>query len=162
MTHASPARRVRRPKSSTPTWHSLAEVTNQRRALWARGSDHTRWAPCGAAWDAVAVTPMSLGLDALVGLGLGTGSGYPVLADRIRGILYVLVPPGEGSAAAMVSGVRALSGGDQLLMPCTDHGTPSAHWISPPREVPPLLVPADRLAAQLQDLVADHRRAVAS
>ncbi|MFI5987079.1 hypothetical protein ACIBEA_40220, partial [Streptomyces sp. NPDC051555] len=120
MATASPPRRASRPKSP-PTWYSLVEVTGQRRALWARGTDHTRWAHCGAEWDAVAISPLSLGLEALVALGLGAGSGYPVLADRVRGILYVMVPPGEGAVAATVPGVRALSVGDQLLMPCTDH-----------------------------------------
>ncbi|MFZ3475392.1 hypothetical protein ACODT3_43240 [Streptomyces sp. 4.24] len=160
MTTASPTRRLRRP--TVPTWYSLAQVTGPRQALWARGTDHTRWAKCGVDWDAVAITPLSLGLDALVGLGLGAGSGYPVLADRVRGILYVLVPAGDGGIAAAVPGVRTLTRGDELLMPCTDHGTPSAHWVSPPRAAVPLLAPAGRLAAQLQDLVADRRRAVTS
>lgn len=160
MTTASPQRRLRRPQAA-PTWYSLAQVTGPRRALWARGTDHTRWAKCGADWDAVAIAPLSLGLDALVGLGLDAVAGYPVLADRVRGILYVLVPAGDGAIAAAVPGMRALTKGDELLMPCTDHGTPSAHWISPPRAPVPPMVPAGRLAAQLQDLVAERRRAVA-
>ncbi|MFJ2752807.1 hypothetical protein [Streptomyces sp. NPDC087297] len=159
MTTASPTRRLRRPKPA-PTWYSLARVTGPRQALWVRGTDHTRWVKCGADWDAVAITPLALGLDALAGLGLGVRSGYPVLADRVRGILYVLVPAGDGAMAAAVPGVRALTRGDELLMPCTDDGTPSAHWVSPPRAAAPLLVPADRLAEQLQDLVADRRRVV--
>jgi hypothetical protein len=160
--NASSARRARREKPPAPTWHTLAQVTDQRRALWNRGSDCTHWVECGRAWDAVAITPLSLGLDVLAAMRLGPRTGYPVLADRLRDTLYVLVPPGAGAVAETAPGIRALSRGDQLLMPCTDHGTPCAHWISPPRKVPPRLVRADRLTAQLQELAPAHERAAAS
>lgn len=149
-------------RPAAPTWHRLAQPTDRRRALWASSRDRTGWRACGWTWDAVAITPISVGLDALAAMHLGTASGHPVLADRIRDVLYVLVPPGTGTAAAGLPGVRVLSRGNQLLFPDTEHGTASAHWISPPRHSP-RLVRTDRLAAHLRNLTgAEHERAAAS
>ena len=153
-------------ESSNPSaspWRRLAQPSERRRALWIRGNDRTRWATCGVVWDAVAITPMTQGLNALSAMRLGVHSGYPVLGDAIRDVLYVLVPPGTGSAAAGLPGVRVLSVGDQLLWPATDHGTPAAHWVSPPCATPSPLVPADRLAHHLRILSsAEHEKAAAS
>ncbi|MFJ7271961.1 hypothetical protein ACIQV3_35895 [Streptomyces sp. NPDC099050] len=97
-------------------------------------------------------------------MGLNPRSGYLVLADFIHPQLYVLVPPGTGSAAAGLPGIRILASGSQLLMPATAHGTPSAHWLSPPREnATPRLVPADQLTTHLRAaLGADQPKADAS
>jgi hypothetical protein len=105
---------------------------------------------CGRSWDAIAISPITPGLDALAAMHLGVRSGYPVLADLVRDIVYVLVPPGTGSTATGLPGVRMLSTGTQLLLPATDHGTPAAHWISPPLDVPPRLVRPDRLTHHLR------------
>ncbi|MEU1895758.1 hypothetical protein [Streptomyces pristinaespiralis] len=148
-------------RSASP-WHRLARPTDRRRALWGRGSDSTRWVECGGHWDAVAITPMVRGLDALAAMRLGPRSGYPVLADVVRDVLYVLVPSGTGNAAASLPGVRVLTTGNQLLLPATDHGTPAAHWISPPREVSPRLVRADRLTRHLRALTGVHEEAAVS
>lgn len=147
--------------AAVPTWHKLAQPTALRRAAWARGDDRTRWATCGWSWDAVAITPMSLGLDALVAMRAGARSGYPVLGDRLRDAVYVMVASGTGEALAEVPGTRVLGRGRLLLMPCTEHGTPSAHWISAPKEEPALLVRADRLTTHLRELTTPitHERA---
>ncbi|MFD3922864.1 hypothetical protein [Streptomyces sp. NPDC058595] len=138
-------------------WHRLAEVTDRRRALWLQSGDATRWSPCGIAWDAIAVTPLALGLGTLAAMGLSPAAGYPVLADRVRDVLYILVPPGTAAIAASGHGsLRALSSGDQLLLPTTEHGTAAAHWISRPRpeKDPLLLLSAERLITCLSAQVA--------
>lgn len=99
----------------------------------------------------MAIVPIRLGLDALVALRISPRRGYPVLADYVRDQLYVMVPPGTGSAAAGLPGVRVLSDGHQLLLPNTAHGTATAYWISPPREGAPLVRP-DRLTHHLRVL----------
>ncbi|MGW1278911.1 hypothetical protein ACWD4V_18465 [Streptomyces tsukubensis] len=148
---------------ATGAWHRLAEPTPQRSALWSRGRDSTRWAACGRAWDAIAIRPMTNGLNALAVMELDPHDGHPVLADRLSNVLYVLVPPGTGTVAAGLPGVRVLGVGHQLLMPMTDHGTAAAHWISPPRKAHPPLAPAGRLTACLRALLAaDHKEAAAS
>ncbi|CAL9677795.1 hypothetical protein SUDANB105_08106 (plasmid) [Streptomyces sp. enrichment culture] len=149
-------------KPSVSTWHRLAQPSDRIRAQWVRGGERTRWAACGQNWDAVAITPIALGLDALVALRISPRRGYPVLADHLRDQLYVLVPPGTGRAAAGLPGVRVLSDGHQLLVPQTAYGTPAAYWISPPRDGSPLVRP-DRLAHHLRVLVrADQPKAAAS
>lgn len=150
-------------QSSASAWHRLARPSARLRALWIPGADRTQWMACGRTWDAVVIAPISLGLDALAAMRLGPRSGYPVLADHIRGQLYVLVPPGTGAAAAGLPGVRVLSTGHQLLVPATQHGSPTAHWISPPRETPTLLVRTDRLTHYLRALSRpEHQKANAS
>jgi hypothetical protein len=74
----------------------------------------------------------------------------------VRGVLYVMVPPGSGDVLAGLPGVRVLSDGNALLMPATyDDSTAAADLISYPRDgEPPALVPADRLANRLRDLTA--------
>ncbi|MFE9240510.1 hypothetical protein [Streptomyces sp. NPDC007007] len=128
---------VNRSHSSVPVWHRLAQPNDQLRALAGR----TRWVACGRAWGAVAISPMALGLEAL---------------------LYVLVPPGTGPAAAGLPGVRVLGAGTQLLMPTTEHGTLVAHWVSPPGTASVPLVRPDRLAHQLRVLTSATGKAEAS
>ena len=133
------------------TWSSLAIPDTERRESWKKAGDPTGWAPCGWQWDAVAITPLAVGLDALDRMRLSTRRGYPVLADHIRGVLYVLVAPGS-CAGIEVPGVCVLSCGHQLLMPRTDYGTASADWLSRPLEDPPPLVRAIHLVQELQKL----------
>lgn len=139
-------------------WHRLAEVTDHRRALWLQSDDATRWSPCGISWDALAVTPLALGLSTLADMGLNPAAGYPVLADRVRDVLYILVPAGTAAIAAGGHGsVRALSAGHQLLIPMTEHGTAAAHWISGPhhKQDPHLrLLSAERLITYLNAQVS--------
>lgn len=146
-------------KISTPTWHRLAQPSNRLRAHWVRGDDRTQWVACGRTWDAVAISPISRGLDALVAMRVGPRWGYPVLADHLRDQLYVLVPPGAGRAASGLPGVRVLGDGWQLLMPVGRHGSLAAHWVSPPREIPPPLMRPDRLIHHLRALARDRQEA---
>ncbi|MFI5740956.1 hypothetical protein ACIA9I_21620 [Streptomyces anulatus] len=145
-----------------PVWYRLAQPGDHLRALWGQGVDRTRWVACGRTWDAVAITPMTLGLQALVAMRVGPRRGYPVLADHLRDQLYVLVPPGTGSAAAGLPGVRVLGAGFQLLMPTTEHGTLVAHWVSPPSSASSPLVRPDRLAHHLRALACDSQKAAVS
>lgn len=148
---------------ATSSWHRLAQPTAKRRALWARGTERTIWRECGKTWDAVVIAPITLGLDVLAAMRLDPRGGYPVLADFVRPQLYVLVRAGTGNTAAGLPGVRVLTGGSQLLVPATAHGTPSAHWLSPPREGPASrLVPADQLTTHLRAATgADQPKAAA-
>ncbi|WP_415961958.1 hypothetical protein [Streptomyces sp. 021-4] len=91
----------------------------------------------------------------------GTQRSAPVW-HHLRDQLYVLVPPGTGSAAAGLPGVRVLGAGFQLLMPTGEHGTLVAHWVSPPRGTPSPLVRPDRLAHHLRALTGAARREVAA
>lgn len=124
--------------SAVPSWHRLAQPSSQKRARWAHGLNRTRWVSCGRVWDAVAITPLERGLDALAGLRIGPNRGCLVLVDHLRGVLYVMVPPGSGDVLVGVPGVRVLSDGNELLMPATyDDSTASADLISYPREDEP-------------------------
>ncbi|MEV7416483.1 hypothetical protein [Streptomyces sp. NPDC089919] len=146
-------------KSSSPTWHTQAAVTDERRERWRTAPCGSGWVPCGRAWDALAISPLERGLDALAVLRISPRRGYPVLADHIQDVLYVMVPPGTGHLAAGVPGVRVLSTGAELVVPWgPPHGSPSAHWVSPPREDPPPLVRAEELADVLQCLGAAPSR----
>lgn len=117
---------------------------------------------CGQTWDAVAISPISHGLDALAAMRVSPRRGYPVLADHLRDQLYVLVPRGTGHQAAGLPGVRVLGDGFQLLMPAAEHGSAVAHWVSPPREVPPPLIRPDRLTHHLRALARDSQKAATS
>lgn len=119
--------------------------------------DRTRWISCGKDWDAVAITPMERGLDVLAALRISPRRGALVLADHLRGTLYVMVEPGSGGVLASLPEVRVLSGGSELLMPATyDDSTAAADLISYPRRgEPPALLPADRLAQGLRGLPVD-------
>lgn len=134
-------------KKPARTWYGLAAHNARQRALWATGHDVTRWAACGFSWDAVAIAPIRRGLDALQTMEIRPGAAAPVLADHVRDVLYVMVPPGTGSAAADLPGVRALSTGHHVLVPVTPDGSYCAHWLSPPD---PNIRPATS-AAQLAD-----------
>ncbi|MFD4483335.1 hypothetical protein ACFWPU_45550 [Streptomyces sp. NPDC058471] len=146
-------------KPSTSTWHRLGQPTDRLRVLWLRGSDRTQWLTCGQTWDAVAITPISHGLDVLAAMRVSPRRGYPVLADHLRDQLYVLVPPGTGHAAVGLPGVRVLGDGFQLLVPTTTHGSAVAHWVSRPRVTPAPLIRPDRLAHHLRALARDPQKA---
>ncbi|MFD7169238.1 hypothetical protein [Streptomyces violascens] len=161
----SSADRTAKTQTTTPTWHDLAQVSDRKRQLWRTGGNHTDWMACGIAWDAVAITPMATGLAALGSTRTGTRCGYLVLADHLRNVLYVLVPPGTGGACDGILGVRVLSHGYQLLVPTPpEHSNIVADWVShPPGDKPPRLVQAEQLAAHLRDLTPPmHDKEVAS
>jgi hypothetical protein len=86
------------------TWSPLATPDAGRRESWMKAGDPTRWAACGRQWDAVAITPLAMGLEALDRMDLSSRCGYPVLADHIRGVLYVLVPSGADVGADLPAG----------------------------------------------------------
>ncbi|WP_434598081.1 hypothetical protein [Streptomyces sp. A5-4] len=97
------------------------------------------------------IAPIGLGLDALDKMGADVHLGYPVLADHISDRLYVMVPAGTGHTA-QGRGMRVLSRNQQLLLPCSPHGTAAAHWISAPRDNTPPLLLADKIALALRQL----------
>jgi hypothetical protein len=153
----------------TPTpqtkWSELVAETDGKRARWVRGRTHnTEFVPCGLAWDAVAVRALQLGVDALAAMRLGTRRGYLIVADHLRGVLYVMVPTGNGEAFAGIPGVRVLGRGYQLLMPRSPQDSSAvADWVATPRDLgTPVLVDPDRLAARLQGLASAYEEAMAS
>ncbi|WP_245971029.1 hypothetical protein [Streptomyces rishiriensis] len=159
----APSTETKRPKA--PTWSELIAETDGKRARWVRGRAHnTEFVPCGLAWDAVAVGSLQLGVDALAAMRLGTRRGYLIVADHLRGVLYVMVPTGHSEAFAGIPGVRVLGRGHQLLMPRTaQDSSPVADWVGPQRDLDaPVLVDAERLAARLQELVSSCEEAMAS
>ncbi|MFF1560945.1 hypothetical protein [Streptomyces sp. NPDC058279] len=141
------------PKSAT-TWHEQAAVSDQRLQRWRFGFGGAGWVHCGQSWDALAISPITLGLDALSALRLSPRSGYPVLADHVRGVLYVMVAPGTATSVENPPRARGLSVGHHLLVPYAEPGTPSAHWVSAPREEPPLLLRADLISSVLVRLTS--------
>lgn len=155
------AKRARKP---APTWHDLAALTDSKRAHWIRGRNHTEFVACGENWQAVAVKPIQLGLDALAAMRIGTRRGYLIVADHLTGVLYVMVPLGSADQFADISGVRVLGRGHQLLMPRTayDSGA-AADWVGIPHDLDaPVLVDTDRLAARLRDFAPAYAEAMAS
>ena len=94
--------------------------------------------------------PLRLGLRALDVLGVPLNAGYRVLADYVRGDVYVLVASGTGKRCA---GTRVLTRGSWLLMPTSGlgAGSSSAVWLSPPAGDMPLASAQD-LATALQQL----------
>lgn len=133
----------------TASWCSLATPAAPKRALWFRGVDSTRWAPCGITWDTVAITPMTAGLRALDTCELSTQAGHPVLGDHLSNLLYVLVVPGSADASGL-PGVRVLGAGRHVLMPSAG-GTAAADWLSPPYENPPALVDGEQFVGTLRE-----------
>ncbi|MFJ2559201.1 MULTISPECIES: hypothetical protein [unclassified Streptomyces] len=93
------------------------------------------------------------GLYALDRLRHPSRCGYPVLADHLSDVLYVMVVTGSGTVLTLPTGVRILTAGDYLLVPVTVNGpgSPAAHWISPPSETPPLTA-TESLIGRLQEL----------
>ncbi|MFM9815658.1 hypothetical protein ACKI16_45190 [Streptomyces scabiei] len=143
-------------KRAPRTWHALAAATDEKRDRWiqtgTRVLNHTEFVACGIDWDAIAVRPIELGLDALVAMQLGTRRGYRVLADHLRDELYVFVPVDHADDFTGLPGVRVLSRGHQLLVPRTpDHSSQVADWVGTPGETLALVDPR-RLAERLQDL----------
>jgi hypothetical protein len=148
-------------RKPTPTWDELAAETDSKRAHWVRGRDHTAFVACGEDWQAVSVKPLQLGLDTLTAMRAGTRRGYLIVADHLRGVLYVMVPTGNGEKFADIPGVRVLGRGHQLLMPRTVQDTSvAADWVGTPRDLgTPVLVDPDRLAARLQELAPSYDEA---
>ncbi|MEV6048798.1 hypothetical protein [Streptomyces xanthochromogenes] len=149
----------------TATWSDLGQITDDKREWWRRQSGRTDWMACGVTWDAVSISPMPVGLAALSAARTDPRGGYMVLADHVKNVLYVLVPPGTGNACEGIVGVRVLSRGYQLLVPeRPEHSTIAADWISHPAgDKPARLVQAEQFAAHLRDLTTPtHERAVAS
>ncbi|MFI1734953.1 hypothetical protein ACH40E_38220 [Streptomyces acidicola] len=148
-----------------PTWHDLAAETDAKRRQWLHGhKNFTEYVPCGTAWDAVAVKPLQLGLDALTAMRISTRRGYLVVADHVRGELYVMVPTGHGEAFTGIPFVRVLGRGHQLLVPRSMFDSSvAADWIGAPRDLDnPVVVDPDRLAAHLRELAPGYAEAVAS
>ncbi|MGW3200141.1 hypothetical protein ACWDBD_37355 [Streptomyces sp. NPDC001118] len=148
-----------------PTWHDLAAETDAKRRQWLHGLQNlTQYVPCGVGWDAVAVKPLQLGLDALAAMRISTRRGYLVVADHMRGELYVMVPTGYGEAFAGIPCVCLLGRGRQVLVPRSPlDRSVVADWVGTPRDLDtPVLVDADRLAARLQDLAPAYAEAMAS
>lgn len=166
MANTSAKRKSKRPDKPTPTWHELAAVTGSKRAHWVRGCNHTEFVECGERWQAVSVTPLRLGLDALTGMRIGSRRGYLIVADHLRGVLYLMVPPGSAAADvfAGIPGVRVLGRGHQLLMPRTVYDSSAvADWVGIPRDVEdPVFVDPNRLAAHLTALAPRYTEARAS
>lgn len=154
------AKRNRKPIS----WDELAAESDRKRAHWLWGRNHTEFVACGEGWQAVSVKPLQLGLDALAAMDAGTRRGYLVVADHLRGVLYVMVPTDCGEVFAGIPGVRVLGRGHQLLMPCSPQDSSAvADWVGAPHDLDtPVLVDPVLLAARLQELAPVHEEAVAS
>ncbi|WP_105974690.1 hypothetical protein [Streptomyces geranii] len=147
------------------TWHDLAAETDDKKRQWLHGHQNvTEYVPCGIDWDAVAVKPMPLGLDALDAMRIGVRRGYLIVADHVRGELYVMVPTGHGEAFAGIPCVRLLGRGHQVLVPRSPlDRSVAADWVGTPHDLDtPVLVDADRLAARLRDLAPAYAEAMAS
>jgi hypothetical protein len=154
------ARGIRKP---TPAWHELAAETDSKRGHWVRGHHDTEFVACGQDWQAVSAKPLQLGLDALAAMRIGTHRGCLIVADHLRGVLYVMVPTGNGETFAGIPGVRVLGRGHQLLMPRTTQDTSvAADWVGTPRGLGPVLVDSDHLVARLQQLAPSYEEAMAS
>ncbi|MFE7840141.1 hypothetical protein ACFU53_30015 [Streptomyces sp. NPDC057474] len=151
-------------RKSTPTWDELAAETDIKRAQWVGGCNHTEFVACGEDWQAVSVKPLQLGVDALTAIRVSTRRGYLIVADHLGGVLYVMVPTGNGEAFSGIPGVRVLGRGHQLLMPRTVQDSSAvADWVGTPRDLDaPVLVDPDRLAARLQELAPAYGEAMAS
>ncbi|GLX41359.1 hypothetical protein Sros01_74320 [Streptomyces roseochromogenus] len=101
--------------------------------------------------------PKILGLNALTEIRLSPTSGHPVLADHLGDTLYIMVERARHAPEIRTEGVRLLSAGSVILVPYAAGGSPRAHWISPPRQDPPPLPPADRLTQTIDRLAKDGR-----
>lgn len=164
MTKSSVSGTAKRARKPTPTWHELAAATDSKRARWIWGRNRTEFVACGENWQAVAVKPIHLGLDALAAMRIGSRRGYLIVADHLTGVLYVMVPPGSAELFAGIPGVRVLGRGHQLLMPRTPYdSSAAADWVGVPHDVEdPVLVAPDRLAARLTELAPPYAEAMAS
>lgn len=164
MANSSAKGTSKRAKRPTSAWWELAVETDTKRAQWVRGRNHTWFSPCGITWDAVSVKPMELGLEALTAMRVSPRRGYLVVADHVRGALYVMVPTGRGAVFAGIPCVRVLGPGHQVLLPRTalDRSV-AADWVGTPRDLDaPVLVDPDRLADRLRDLAPAYVEAMAS
>ncbi len=110
--------------NSTPTWTDHLDPPLEHLERLRHG--HAVLEPCGVGWDAVVVTPLQRGLEALDVLGLPSDEGYPVFADFTRQELITHVALGTGDTLARVQGVRVLPRHSWLLTPAGETGTYSA------------------------------------
>jgi hypothetical protein len=155
-------------KRSTPTWYDAAEPSPQHFDAWRNGQGRAKLEWLGERWDAVAVAPARFALDALTGMRLSPRTGYPVIGDRARDTVYVMVHPGSAGEAISLPSVRVLGRGHLLLVPdavrvACPHGTPCAHWISAPRTNRyERLVRGRVLADHLHQLSTNYRKATTS
>jgi hypothetical protein len=144
--------------NSTATgWVALAVPDDRKRESWAKAKagDRGRFEACGVRWDAVAIQPMALGLQALDRMHMDPHSGCPVLADHTRDELYVMVVP-RTFPRTRLPGVRLLSHGMHLVMPTTRQGAEAANWLSEPKIDHPPLVRADQLFRALKELTGER------
>ncbi|MFI2077532.1 hypothetical protein [Streptomyces triculaminicus] len=139
--------------STAAGWVALAVPDDRKRESWARAADGGQFEACGVRWDAVAIQPMTLGLQALDRMRMDPRSGCPVLADHARDELYVMVVP-RTFPRTRLPGVRLLSHGAHLGMPTTRQGTEAADWLSAPKVDHPPLVRADQLFRALKELTS--------
>ncbi|MFJ2847671.1 hypothetical protein ACIPD2_39580 [Streptomyces griseofuscus] len=121
-------------------------------AQWVRGDERAQWVAGGRSWDAVAISPISRGLDALV-----SPCGWTrVMATRCSpttcttsGASWCRRAPATRPPLDR-RGVRVIGDGFQLLMPAGQHGNLVAHWVSPLRENTPPLIRPGRLNHHLR------------
>ncbi|WP_250306597.1 hypothetical protein [Streptomyces sp. A 4/2] len=122
----------------------------------------TQWMACGRAWDAVAITPMSTGLDALAAMRLGHAAAIPSSPTT--------------SATTCTSSCRPARVQQPPVFPeCACSPPATSSWCpspstaarprtgSAPREATAPLVRADRLTHHLRTLTCpEHQKANAS
>ncbi|MDX3433903.1 hypothetical protein PV664_34025 [Streptomyces sp. ME01-18a] len=103
-------------------------------------------------------------MDVLVTMRLDPGFGYLIVADYLRGTLYVMIPPGSGGDAFDgMPGVRVLGRHHQLLMPRTvQHHSALADWVGVPDATSSALADPHQLAGCLRELAAGQERAAAA
>ncbi|MFJ7046555.1 hypothetical protein CTU88_26565 [Streptomyces sp. JV178] len=90
-------------------------------------SPEVRTVPAGRWWNAVRV-PVALGAPALTALGDATGA---VIKDGFGGIMYWLVPPGDGADWRM-AGVQVLGAGCHVAVPPLRRTSgPGLYWRVP-------------------------------
>ncbi|WP_190233036.1 hypothetical protein [Streptomyces avicenniae] len=100
---------------------------------WLPYDGRVRARPLGEWFDAVRV-PEFQGLYAFARL-QAAGRGGPVVEDRVRHLLYWLVPPGTAGCRDWPRGVRALGRGHILAVPPADRvgepwaGEGEAQWV---------------------------------
>ncbi|MEU0389229.1 hypothetical protein [Streptomyces chartreusis] len=119
----------------------LSPDAETERKLRHAGPQAARLVECGHLWDAVVISPLHRGLVALDFLGLPLDAGHGVFADYARHEIIVYVGPGDAAdGCAGIPGVRTLTRGSWLLVPCGDTGNWYAAVLSRPRGALPRYV----------------------
>ncbi|WP_432105962.1 hypothetical protein [Streptomyces sp. bgisy091] len=104
-------------------------------------------------------------MDALTAMGVDPLAGYLVVAEHLRGVLYVMVPPHTGSSAfRRIPGVRFLGKGQQVLVPRSPCDSSTlAGWVGTSWSLFHLVFAApDQLASGLRTLAPSLEQAMAS